>query len=92
VRTQLLRLRLYGSALGVAELDGKQAMREAARIRAHQYRARDVRVRGGFGFGKRDSHRLPFVNPATTVFALQALEQWRLFRKGAFAADYRELI
>lgn len=92
VRAQLLRLRLYCAALGVETIDIRRMLQEAARIRAYQFRGKDVRLRGGYCFGKRNGKRVPFANPATTAFAVQVLEQLRLFREGSFAADFRELI
>lgn len=92
VRAQVLRLRLYAAALGVVPLDPESARREAARVAAFQFREPDPRVEGAFCFGRRGSRRLPFANPATTTFAVQALEIWRRHRRGWFSADFRELV
>ncbi|MCL6544391.1 MAG: hypothetical protein K6T61_04125 [Bryobacteraceae bacterium] len=92
VWAQILRLRLYCAALGVAPLDLSRARHEAARVRSFQYRSPDPRLRGGYCFGKRQGKRLPFANPATTVFATQALEQWRDYRRGVFKPSISELI
>jgi len=92
VRAQLLRLRLYCAAFGVAPLDLPRARQEASRVRSFQYRSADPRLKGGYCFGKSEGKRLPFANPATTVFAVQALEQWRDYRRGAFRPSVAELI
>lgn len=92
VWAQLLRLRLYCAALGVAPLDLPRARHEAARVRSLQYHSRDIRLSGGYCFGKREGKRLPFANPATTAFAMQALEQWRDYRRGVFEPSIPNLI
>lgn len=92
VWAQLLRLRLYCAALGVAPLERPRVRLEAARVRSFQFRLQDRRLRGGFCFGKREGKRLPFANPATTAFAVQALELWRDYSRGVFAPTVEELI
>ncbi|MBI3679462.1 MAG: hypothetical protein HY235_03615 [Acidobacteria bacterium] len=92
VYAQLLRIRLYADRLGVAALDEKAAAEEAEAIPSFQQRSSDRRVDGGFAFGKRNGERMPFVNPVSTVFCWQALEQWRAWRDGDFQAGWRALI
>ena len=47
---------------------------------------------GGFCFGSRDGAALPYMNPVSTAFCLQALEHWRQFGVGEFPRDLAELI
>ena len=90
VCAQLLRIRLYASALGAAPLDAPAAEDEAARILAFQYR--QPGLDGAFCFGRRGSQWTPFANPVSTAFCLQALEMWRQYRNGEFRPDPRAII
>jgi hypothetical protein len=92
VYAQLLRLRLFGAGLGAAPLDRKAAEREAAVILEFQAGGSDPRIAGGVYFGRKGAQTLPYVNPASTVFAMQALEMWRLWCAGEFKAEWRTLI
>ncbi len=72
VNAQLLRVRLWADRLGFAPLDEKAAAEEAASI-ATFAREED----GGFWFGRVDGKAfLPFTNPVSTAFCLQALAMW----------------
>jgi hypothetical protein len=77
VYAQLLRLRLYADWAGVTPLDRDAAASEAARLAGFQVSDPDPRVDGGFRFGHTPAGWLPFVNPVSTAFAMQALELWR---------------
>jgi hypothetical protein len=102
VYAQLLRVRLYADWAGVAALDRAAAEFEAERLRGFQhagggpsgYQAQpgDPRIEGGFAFGRKDGHCLPFVNPVSTAFALQALALWEGARAGAGQAHRHLLI
>jgi hypothetical protein len=85
VYAQLLRIRLYADWNGALPLDRESAQCEAAKIAGFQASGGvtqdDARVEGGFYFGRRDGAILPFVNPVSTAFALQALALWE--RRGA---------
>lgn len=67
VYAQLLRLRMYADAAGVAPLDRAAAQEEAAAL--ERFQAED----GSFWFGRKDGAFLPYANPVSTAFALQAL-------------------
>lgn len=67
VYAQILRVRLYAEALGVLPLDRRAAEYEANRLR--EFESPD----GGFRFGRRGSEWLPYANPVSTAFAMQAL-------------------
>jgi hypothetical protein len=92
VRAQLLRVRLFADALGAAPMGEDEAEREVARILEFQVQDRDPRVYGGFYFGRTPTGWLPFINPYTTAFAVQALEMWRQRRTGQFQPLWQELI
>src|SRR5262249_39465159 len=70
VYAQLLRVRLYADRLGAVPLDRAAAQHEASRLAGFQ--AED----GGFWFGRRNGEWLPYSNPVSTAFALQALAMW----------------
>lgn len=76
VYAQLLRLRLYGHALGIAPLDQPAAAYEAEKAGGFQMTSLDRRIDGGFGFGRKQAAQLPYVNPVSTAFCLQALALW----------------
>ncbi len=92
VCAQLLRARLFADALGVLELDREAAEEEARRVAAHQALSEDVRVHGGFLFGRRGGEPVPHVNPVSTAFCVQALAMWRQYRDGKFVPVRQELI
>ncbi len=92
VWAQLLRVRLYAAALGAVPLDRQRAREEAAAIPGFQSLDADRRATGGFRFGRKAGAPMPFVNPVSTVFALQALGLWEEHAAGRFRADVRDLI
>jgi hypothetical protein len=67
---QLLRVRMIAAKLGAVPLDEKSGAEEAAAIRGF------VRSDGGFWFGRKGGEFLPFSNPVSTAFCLQALAMW----------------
>ena len=94
VYAQLLRVRLYADALGVVPLDRARAAEEAAAIATFQYSTPgDPVLDGGFCFGRRGGELLPFVNPVSTCFCLQALDMWERFEAGTLGQpDLADLI
>jgi hypothetical protein len=76
VYAQLLRARLVGEAHGILPLDETAAAQEAEQARSFQIASNDPRVSGGFLFGRKQGHALPFVNPVSTAFCAQALAWW----------------
>lgn len=70
VYAQLLRARLIGEARGVMPLDEAAAAHEAEQARGFQIGS------GGFLFGRKAGQPLPFVNPVSTAFCIQALAMW----------------
>jgi hypothetical protein len=67
VHAQLMRVRL---------LAGEEAG-DPQVIESFQYRVEDPRLDGGFSFGRKPEGLLPFANPVSTAFCMQALEMWR---------------
>ena len=94
VYAQVLRVRLYADALGILPLDRAAAAEEAAAIATFQYATPDdARYDGGYCFGRRAGERLPYVNPVSTGFCLQALDLWERYESGApFDAQLADLI
>ena len=70
VYAQLLRARLVGQARGVLALNEADAAHEAEQ--AASFRTPS----GGFLFGRKQGEALPFVNPVSTAFCVQALALW----------------
>jgi len=76
VYAQLLRMRLYADRAGALPLDGAAAQFEAEKLAQFQSAG------GGFYFGRKAGVWLPYVNPVSSAFALQALELWDECRTG----------
>jgi hypothetical protein len=93
VAAQLLRVRLIAHHLGAVPLDEAAACEEASRAAFYQDVGdhSDPRLSGGFFFGGKAGALLPFSNPVSTAFCLQALELWRQHQKG-WSFDLRQLI
>lgn len=70
VYAQLLRARLVGHAHGILPLDETAAAQEAEQAAGFQIAS------GGFLFGRKQGEALPFVNPVSTAFCVQALAWW----------------
>ncbi len=94
VAAQLLRVRLIAHHIGAVELDEDAACREASRTAFFQAAGdhTDLRLRGGFFFGSGHGELLPFSNPVSTAFGMQALELWRQHTQGCWRFDLRQLI
>ena len=92
VYAQLLRLRLYADRSGVLPLDRGTAALEAEALAKFQARGADPRIDGGFYFGMREDRFLPYVNPVSTAFGMQALAMWRNYHDGAGLPHLRLLI
>jgi len=94
VYAQLLRVRLYANSLGIVPLDRAAAEEEAAAAASFQYDApSDPVLRGGFCFGRRAGAQLPFANPVSTGFCLQALDMWERYTSGQLGQpDLADLI
>jgi hypothetical protein len=76
VYAQLLRARIYADWAGAVPMDRQAAAEEAAALAGFQCDDPDPRMSGGFWFGRQEDRWLPYVNPVSTGFALQALSLW----------------
>jgi hypothetical protein len=93
VNAQLLRVRLVAHHLGAVPLDEDFARQEASRTASFQEtEAVDPRVRGGFWFGRKGAQTLPFSNPVSTAFCLQALALWQDHQAGEWRFELPQLI
>lgn len=92
VCAQLLRVRLAAHHLNAVPLDEEAAAEEARRVASYQAKSTDVRLDGGFWFGKKGAEMLPYMNPVSTAFALQALALWDKHRAGEWQFDLDQLI
>jgi hypothetical protein len=91
VYAQLLRARLYGEMANIP-LDLHAAAHEAEQAASFQLESSNIRVGGGFLFGRKGADGLPYVNPVSTAFCLQALTQWDDRKNNAFEASRHALI
>jgi hypothetical protein len=93
VNAQLLRIRLVAHHLGIVPLDEGAAQEEASRTASFQaLNSTDVRLRGGFWFGRKGHQMLPFSNPVSTAFGLQALALWDDHQSGRWSFELPQLI
>jgi len=76
VYAQLLRLRLFADSAAALPLDRQAASFEAQQLAGFQASVADPRIDGGFYFGRKSGDPLPFINPVSAAFALQALALW----------------
>jgi hypothetical protein len=103
----LLRVRLAAYYSGIVALDEIAAQEEANRAASYHYQSgsnqsgsndprlagsNDPRLDGGYWFGRKRGEMLPFMNPVSTAFCMQALEMWEQHRAGAWRFELRELI
>jgi hypothetical protein len=92
VCAQLLRVRLVAHYAGIAALDEDAAREEANRAASYQSGSHDPRLNGGYWFGRKHGEMLPFMNPVSTAFCMQALDLWERHKAGAWQFELRELI
>ena len=83
VYAQLLRMRLYADWNGAAPLDRKAACEEAQALAGFQAASADPRIDGGFYFGRKGAEWMPYINPVSTAFAIEALALWECHARGA---------
>ncbi len=94
VAAQILRVRLIAHHLGALPLDATAAREEAVHARSFQAGPDepDLRLRGGFYFGSKKGALLPFSNPVSTAFCLQALELWKQHEADRWSFELTQLI
>jgi hypothetical protein len=61
-------------------------------VAGFQASSQDARIGGGFYFGRKGRGGLPFVNPVSSAFALQALALWEQCRDGGKRSRFRHLL
>jgi hypothetical protein len=82
VYAQLLRARLFANQIAGIPVNRDAVQDEVARVREFQLNHEDTRMNGGFWFGRKGAEMLPYVNPVSTVFCMQALDMWNDFESG----------
>ena len=82
VYAQVLRVRILGDARGALELDEAAAAHEAEQAASFQSSSTDPSHDGGFVFGRKEGADLPFMNPVSTAFCVQALALWQDRKSG----------
>lgn len=92
VHAQILRVRLLADSLSLVPLDEAAASEEAAALPGFQYLSDDPRLDGGFCFGSRAGELLPYANPVSTGFCLQAHAWWHERAAGEFDGVLDQLI
>jgi hypothetical protein len=92
VLAQLLRARLFADQHGVLPLDEAAAQTEISALQDFQSDDSDVRLNGGFWFGKKNGSLLPFMNPVSTAFCTQTFEMWNQYQKGHRALQWQSLV
>jgi hypothetical protein len=92
VSAQLLRVRLIAHHQGAVELDLSAAEEEASRLVAFQAVEKEQRLDGGFWFGSKGGQILPYSNPVSTAFGMQALKLWGDHQKGEWSFTLGELV
>ena len=93
VNAQLLRVRLIADHLGLVLLDEEcGAGRSGSRGVLPGLDAGDPRLRGGFWFGRKGTQMLPFSNPVSTAFCMQALVLWDDHQAGRWSFELPQLI
>jgi hypothetical protein len=92
VCAQLLRVRLIAFHMGAVALDDEAAREEANRAAAYQCNSTDARLDGGYWFGRKGGEMLPFMNPVSTAFCMQALDLWERHRSAAWQFELHQLI
>jgi hypothetical protein len=91
VSAQILRVRLHAARSGAVPLDEASAAEEAGWAAEFQLSTSDRATNGSFCFGRKGATMLPFANPVSSAFCVQALYQW-LTRSSGDPLDWHELI
>lgn len=90
VVAQSFRVRLFADQMRVKPLDETVAQTDIAIMKSFQSTDADSRLNGGFWFGNKDGHMLPFMNPVSTAFCNQALDMWN--QRSTQIFDWRTLV
>jgi hypothetical protein len=82
VNAQLLRVRLAASSC--FSVNEAEAAEEVSAIQRFQIDEPAWSDHGGFWFGYKQGRPLPFINPVSTAFCLQAYQWWLDYQAGQF--------
>jgi hypothetical protein len=85
-------VRLVAHHLGVVPLNEEAAAEEAAKIAGYQANSGDVRLDGGFWFGQKNGETMPYMNPVSTAFCMQALVLWEMHCENRWQFELDHLI
>lgn len=92
VNAQLLRVRLIAHHTGIVPLDEAAAAEEAGSAASFQASSLRTQLDGGFWFGRKGGTMLPFSNPVSTAFCVQALALWDDHKQGRWNFALAQLI
>jgi hypothetical protein len=92
VNAQLLRVRLFAHYAGVVRIDERAACAEAQGTAGFQDISNASRLAGGFWFGRKGIDVVPYSNPVSTAFCMQALALWDDHKRGRWNAQLSQLI
>ena len=92
VYAQLLRVRLFVAQAGIVPLHRDIARYEVRRLAEFQSDESDPTLAGGFWFGRKGTETMPFINPVSAGFGLQALAMWNQVEAGGPPLDRHVLI
>lgn len=92
VNAQLLRVRLFAHYAGVVRLDERAACEEAQHVASFQDHSEEARLAGGFWFGRKGLEVVPYSNPVSTAFCMQALAMWDDHKRGRWNTQLSQLI
>jgi hypothetical protein len=85
-------VRLFADQAGIVKLHRGIAEYEAKRLASFQCAESDPQVAGGFWFGRKGTETMPFINPVSAGFGLQALAMWNQYNAGGPPLDRHLLI
>ena len=92
VYAQLLRVRVWAETHAGLAVDGSLAEAEFNTLMSFRDFRPDPRAEGGFYFGRRDGAPMPFANPVSTAFCLQAVSMYGDWKSGKALPALESLI
>ena len=92
VYAQMLRVRLWAERECRLPVDVTLAEKEFEAVLSFRDFRQDQRAEGGFYFGRRDGVPMPFANPVSTVFCMQAVALYGAWKAGELLPDIDRLI
>ena len=93
VNAQLLRVRLVAHHPGIVRwMRPRRGKKPRAPRLSRRWKPPTCGLRGGFWFGRKGEQMLPFSNPVSTAFCLQALALWDDHQAGRWSFELPQLI